>query len=73
MSKLEDAARRLERAVEHLEAVCSRFPVDASDKQRLATALAEAKADYAALIEVAGTVATRLDGTIARLNSVLEP
>ena len=67
MLKLEDAARRLETAVERLEGVCARLPGDSSEKQKLATALAAAKADYVALAEVTGTVATRLDSTIARL------
>jgi hypothetical protein len=72
MLRIEEAARRLEKAVEHLEAVCARLPADTSDKHKLASALAAAKADYAALVEVTGSVATRLDGTIARLNAVLE-
>jgi hypothetical protein len=71
MGKIEAAARRLEQAVDRLEAACARLGQGA-DRERLAAELASAKADYAALAEATGTVATRLDATISRLNGVIE-
>ena len=72
MKRLEEAARRLEEAVGRLERAVQRVGADAEEKGRLATALAEARADYAALEETTAQVADRLDATILRLNSVLE-
>jgi hypothetical protein len=72
MGRLEEAARRLEGAVERLEAACARLHEGGEEGRRVAAALLEAKADYAALAEAAGTVATRLDGTIERINTVLD-
>jgi hypothetical protein len=72
MGKVEDAARHLEQAVSRLEAACAKLAPEGEERRRLKAALAEAKADYAALAEAAGTVANRLDGTIARINSVIE-
>ena len=65
--------RRLEEAVGRLERAAERTGADAAERQRLAKALAEARADYAALEETTAQVATRLDETILRLDSVLEP
>ena len=73
MRRLEEAARRLEEAVGRLERAAQRTGADAAERQRLAKALAEARADYAALEETTAQVATRLDETILRLDSVLEP
>ena len=72
MADMTQATRRLEEAVTRLERVCSMLVGEDGDRRRLAALLAAARADYEALAAAAGTVATRLDGTIARLNSVVE-
>jgi phage shock protein A len=72
MSKVEDAARRLERAVERLEDACRRIEAKSPGSDQLALELAQAKRDYAQLAEATGKVANRLDGAIERLNTVLE-
>lgn len=72
MANVMQATRRLEEAVTRLETACSKLAGEDGDRHRLAALLAEARADYDALAAAAGTVATRLDGTIARLNSVVE-
>lgn len=70
-SKLEAAAERLELAVARLERAIAQAGGDVGDVKRLATALSEAKANYATLEQTTGRVATRLDATIERLNAVL--
>jgi hypothetical protein len=72
MSKLEDAARRLERAVARLEDSCRRIEAKNPGSEQLAFELAQARREYAQLAEATGKVATRLDGAIERLNTVLE-
>ena len=72
MADLAEATRRLEQAVSRLEHACAKLGPDDGEHRPLAVLLAEARADYAALLQAAGAVATRLDGTIARLNSVVE-
>jgi len=72
MADVVQATRRLEEAVTRLETVCSTLAGADGDRRRLAALLAAARADYEALAAAAGTVATRLDGTIARLNSLVE-
>lgn len=67
MSRIEEAAQRLENAVARLEAAMDR--VGGSDA--LATQLAEAKAERAALSDLTSTVAHRLDAAIGRLDQVL--
>jgi outer membrane protein TolC len=78
MTRIEEAARRLERAVERLEAAsravqnkCRAGQANLVEVQRLSSALATAKTEYAALSSVTDTVAARLDGAINRLNAVL--
>ena len=66
MTKLEEAARRLERAVLRLEAAATRVGKKRGKDGQLALELAEARADYAKLQEVTRAVATRLDGAIER-------
>ena len=74
MKRLEDAARRLEEAVARLEKVVGRRAGDdLSENRRLAAALAEAKAERAALEDTTTHVASRLDAAILRLNAVLGP
>lgn len=72
MSKLEEAAQRLERAVSRLEAACKRFEASGGEDKQLALALSETRAEYEKLKDVADKVATRLDGAVERLNTVLE-
>jgi hypothetical protein len=69
MSKLETAAHRLELAVARLERAARQAGGD--ERQLLAAALSEAKAEYSALEQTTSRVATRLDATIERLNAVL--
>jgi hypothetical protein len=74
MKRLEDAARRLEDAVARLEKAASRPSADHSaEARRLTAALAEAKAERAALEDKTTHVASRLDAAILRLNAVLGP
>jgi hypothetical protein len=74
MKRLEDAARRLEEAVARLEKVAGRLPsTHIAETRRLTAALAEAKAEQAALEETTTHVASRLDAAIGRLNAVLGP
>jgi hypothetical protein len=72
MTRLEEAARKLERAVARLEAACDRLGSISAEDRQLALALSEARADYRKLADVTGAVASRLDGAIERLNTVLE-
>ena len=69
MSKLEAAAKRLELAVARLERAARH--AGGADSERLNAALSAAKAEYAALEQTTSRVATRLDATIERLNTVL--
>lgn len=74
MKRLEDAARRLEEAVARLEKAAARpSGDDGAETRRLAAALAEAKAEQAALEDTTTHVASRLDAAILRLNAVLGP
>jgi hypothetical protein len=70
-SKLEQAANRLELAVTRLERAIRHAGGDNAESKRLVAALAEAKAEYSALEQTTSRVATRLDATIERLNTVL--
>jgi hypothetical protein len=76
MSKIEDAARRLERAVARLEAACDRIAGQSTEKttenKRLAAALAAKEKDYAALAAVADSVSARVDKALERLDAALE-
>jgi hypothetical protein len=74
MKRMEDAARRLEEAVARLERAAGRPSGDhKAESRRLAAALAEAKAERAALEDTTTQVASRLDAAIVRLNAVLGP
>jgi hypothetical protein len=75
MSKIEDAALRLDAAVARLEQVVERSGGQrgdaAADSRQLVADLAAAKDNYAALEATTTRVATRLDATIERLNAAL--
>lgn len=68
MSQLDQATKRLEAALERLEQALERKSADGEGRE-LRSALQAARKENAALQEVARTVASRLDGTIARLKA----
>jgi len=70
INRVVEAAKRLERAVIRLEAAMERVE-DGPERERAATALAEARAQYAALSRVTQLVAGRLDQAIGRLDRAL--
>jgi ABC-type branched-subunit amino acid transport system substrate-binding protein len=71
LSRVVEAAKRLERAVLRLEAAIEQTG-GGTDRAGLQRALADAKAQYASLSQVTQTVASRLDQAIGRLDRVLE-
>ena len=71
LSRVIEAAKRLERAVLRLEGAMEHAGGSA-DGASLARALADAKAQYASLSRVTETVASRLDQAIGRLDRALE-
>lgn len=71
LSRVVEAAKRLERAVLRLEGALEQAP-GGTDRTGLQRALADAKAQYASLSQVTQTVASRLDQAIGRLDRVLE-
>jgi hypothetical protein len=76
MSKIEDAALRLEAAVARLERAVERAgeragAKDTTESRQLVADLAAAKENHAALEATTTRVATRLDATIERLNAAL--
>jgi hypothetical protein len=71
LSRVIEAAKRLERAVLRVEAAME-HTVAPADGAGLARALADAKAQYASLSRVTETVASRLDQAIGRIDRVLE-
>jgi phage shock protein A len=64
MSRLEQAARRLEQAVARLETAAQRANQGAASRST--------KPDHAALADATATVARRLDAMIGRIDRVLE-
>ena len=72
LSRVVEAAKRLERAVLRLEAAMEHAGGAGGDRGGLERALADAKAQYATLSRVTETVASRLDQAIGRLDRVLE-
>ena len=68
MSQLDQATKRLEAALNRLEQALERTATDGEERE-LRTALRAARKENATLQEVARTVASRLDGTIARLKA----
>jgi hypothetical protein len=71
LTKMAEAADRLERAVLRLEAAMEQADPD-NGRHDVQAALASAKAQYAALTRTTQTVASRLDGAILRLDRMLE-
>jgi DNA invertase Pin-like site-specific DNA recombinase len=71
LSRVVEAAKRLERAVLHLEAALEQSG-GGEGRPGLERALADAKAQYASLSRVTQTVASRLDQAIHRLDRALE-
>ena len=71
LSRVIEAAKRLERAVLRLESAMEHAG-GSTDSAGLARALADAKAQYASLSRVTETVASRLDQAIGRIDRVLE-
>ena len=71
LSRVVEAAKRLERAVLRLEAAIEHSR-NATGRAGLESALADAKAQYATLSQVTQTVASRLDQAIGRIDRVLE-
>jgi hypothetical protein len=71
LSRVVEAAKRLERAVLRLEAAMGHGG-GTPDRAALERALVDAKAQYASLSHVTQTVASRLDQAIGRLDRVLE-
>jgi hypothetical protein len=69
MSRLDDALKRLERAIDRLETAASGSGDGAAAR---IGAVAAAKAEYTALLETTEMVATRLDAAILRLDRALE-
>jgi exonuclease VII small subunit len=71
LTKIAEAADRLERAVLRLEAAMEHAEPSA-ERYHFETQLASAKAQYTSLARLTQTVASRLDGAILRLDRVLE-
>lgn len=72
MSEIEDAARRLQAALDRLEqAIEARGGGEPADDRAVHEALEATRAENAALQRVAETVASRLDGTIGRLKAAV--
>jgi hypothetical protein len=71
LSRVVEAAKRLERAVLRLESALAQRGAP-KDRAGLERALADAKAQYASLSQVTQTVASRLDQAIHRLDRALE-
>ena len=72
LTKIAEAADRLERAVLRLEAAAEQGEPSVGDRPGLESELANAKARCAALTRLTQTVASRLDGAILRIDRVLE-
>ncbi len=75
MTRLGTAQQRLDSAIARIEAALqqrSNLPQDQAGDSELAVALDAALQDNTRLREVTGTVSTRLDSTIARLESLLK-
>jgi hypothetical protein len=75
MPRLQDASRRLQVAIDHLEQVVTARAAQAEkaggDDTALREALEAARRENAQLQRLAGTVSTRLDATIGRLRKLV--
>jgi prefoldin subunit 5 len=69
MAALDEAVKRLDRAVARLEKASDGVDADGAAQDE---ALVHVKADYAALLDTTDSVAARLDAAIARLDRALE-
>ncbi len=75
MAQLEQAAKRLQAALDQLEQAVNARAGNGADREvsaEVRAALASAQQRSAALQKAASTVATRLDATIDRLKTMLE-
>ena len=73
MSRLDQAAQRLQSALDRLDkAVAARGDQDGATDDELRAALAQTKGKNARLQATAGQAAERLDAAISRLRAVLE-
>ncbi|HEX9790582.1 MAG TPA: DUF4164 family protein [Kiloniellales bacterium] len=75
MAQLEQATKRLQAALDRLEQAVDARATNGGDRDNgdeLRAALAAAQKENAALQKAAGSVATRLDVTIAQLKATLE-
>lgn len=75
MAQLEQATKRLQAALDRLEQAVEARATNGDDRENgdeLRAALAVAQKQNAALQKAAGSVATRLDVTIAQLKATLE-
>jgi hypothetical protein len=75
MAQLEQATKRLQAALDRLEQAVESRATNGDDRENgdeLRAALAVAQKQNAALQKAAGSVATRLDVTIAQLKATLE-
>jgi len=75
MAQLEQATKRLQAALDRLEQAVEARATNGDERENsdeLRAALAVAQKQNAALQKVAGSVATRLDVTIAQLKATLE-
>ena len=71
MAELDQAARRLQAALDRLEQAIDARATDAAGDAQLRKALDSARAENDRLKQIAETVAGRLDGTITRLKATL--
>lgn len=72
MSRLDDARKRLEQAVDRLEAAVEANLRSPEPDEKTLEALHRARSDYAALKQVTENVRGRLDTTIHRLENMLD-
>jgi phage shock protein A len=72
MSKLEEAINRLDAASDRLETSLTAALGRGGSAEMLASELAAAKRDYAALTATTDEVSSKLDATIGRLKFVLD-
>jgi hypothetical protein len=72
MSKVDEAIKRLDGAVDRLEESLAAALGRGGSSEMLVAELAEAKRDYAALSATTDEVSTKLDTAIGRLKFVLD-
>lgn len=72
MTRLEEATRKLQAALDRLEQAAARRPAEAPDIADLQAEIATLRRENAELRELGGSVSGRLDAAINRLKLVLE-